>query len=228
MKKVLILWTGGLDSTYLIFKNLFMGNEVYMGYVDIRNNDICMKGEVQARDRLLKYIKTLQDKISFKGRLCLEVMKLCEISVNYESDFPFAQVPLFFIPITANLMSYNEIQLGFVYGDYENSDLFIQKLNNIYNGYVDLITTPITGKRKILYKSDIAKLTFPLSNTTKQEEILFIKSIDNKYKTKILNNLVHCEDLQEQEGGSIVPCGECKACRNYQKAYESLFNKEVK
>lgn len=222
MKKVLILWTGGLDSTYLIIKNLFLGNKVYLGYVNISNNENCMIAEHNARVTILKYIDKLMSKINFKGKLVTQVKQLCSISIDDGTDFPYAQVPLFFIPLTNCIFTYDEIQMGYVNGDYHNSDLFISKFSNIYNSYIDLITTDITGDCADI--KQIAKLTFPLSNTTKQEEILLFKSIDNKYKTKILDNLVHCENIQEKDG-KYVSCNECGACNKFENAYDSLEGK---
>jgi 7-cyano-7-deazaguanine synthase in queuosine biosynthesis len=39
MKKVAVLFSGGLDSTYLIWKNLKDGNQVFPIYVEIQNNE---------------------------------------------------------------------------------------------------------------------------------------------------------------------------------------------
>jgi len=38
MKKVAVLFSGGLDSTYLVWKNLNEGNIVYPIYIEIENN----------------------------------------------------------------------------------------------------------------------------------------------------------------------------------------------
>lgn len=39
-KKVAILFSGGLDSTYLVWKNLKEGNVVLPIYVEIENNEV--------------------------------------------------------------------------------------------------------------------------------------------------------------------------------------------
>lgn len=38
-KKVAVLFSSGLDSTYLIWKNLNEGNEVFPIYITISNNE---------------------------------------------------------------------------------------------------------------------------------------------------------------------------------------------
>ena len=39
-KKVAVLFSGGLDSTYLVWKNLKDGNEVQPIYIEIQNNKV--------------------------------------------------------------------------------------------------------------------------------------------------------------------------------------------
>ena len=38
-KKVALLFSGGLDSTYLMYKNLEEGNIVYPYYIEVKNNE---------------------------------------------------------------------------------------------------------------------------------------------------------------------------------------------
>ena len=52
MKNVFILWSGGLDSTYLIYKNLNEGNKVISGYVSLLNNGKKVDMERQAIEKL--------------------------------------------------------------------------------------------------------------------------------------------------------------------------------
>ena len=39
-KKVAVFFSGGLDSTYLVWKNLSDGNTVLPVYVEIENNEV--------------------------------------------------------------------------------------------------------------------------------------------------------------------------------------------
>lgn len=52
MKKVAVLFSGGLDSTYLVWKNLKDGNEVFPVYIEIENNEVKSKLE-KNRTKLL-------------------------------------------------------------------------------------------------------------------------------------------------------------------------------
>lgn len=218
MKKVAILWTGGLDSTYLIIKNLFLGNRIHLYYVDIKNNENDMKAESIARDKLLKDIKKICKNIDMKGTLDTDIDKITNIELPLGQDYPFPQVPLFFPAILSIIFSYDEIQLGYVFNDYGYVTEFTNRLQTIYKDYLDL------GLSKEEYTGNVAKLRFPLIETTKQEEILLFQSLDNKYKTHFLKSMIHCEEVKEVDG-VLCNCGECSACDNYNNALNSL-NKE--
>lgn len=215
MKKVAILWTGGLDSTYLIIKNLLLGNNIYLYYVDIINNGDDMKAETIARSKLIKDIRKLCKNIDVEGKIPRDVEKLVSIKLHYGQDYPFPQVPLFFPAILSLIFSYDEIQLGYVYNDYGYVSEFTTKLQTIYKDYIDLSLSKDN--------SDVipAKLRFPLVEVTKQEEILFFERLDSRYKTHFLKNMIHCENVKEVNG-ILGNCNECKACDNYNNALESL------
>lgn len=221
MKKVAILWTGGLDSTYLIIKNLLLGNTIYLYYVDIVNNKDNMKAEDTARNKLLKDIKKICNNIDIKGIISNNVEKLISIELLQGQDYPFPQVPLFFPAVLSLIFSFDEIQLGYVYNDYECVKEFTTNLQNIYKNYIDL--SLIKGS----YDNNIAELKFPLIEVTKQEEILFFERLDSKYKTHFLKNIIHCEDVKSIKG-TLSNCNECNACHNYNIAYNSLNKKRGK
>lgn len=215
MKKIAIMWTGGLDSTYLIMKNLFLGNTIYLYYVDIINNGDDMKAESIARDKLLKDIKKVCKNIDIDGKLSGDIKKLISIELLEGQDYPFPQVPLFFPAILSLIFSFDEIQLGYVYNDYGYVKEFTEGLQTIYKDYIKL------DMSKEINDLKIAELRFPLIEVTKQEEILFFESLDNKYKTHFLKNMIHCENVKEING-VLSNCNECKACDNYNNALESL------
>lgn len=215
MKKIAILWTGGLDSTYLIIKNLLLGNSVHLYYVDILNNEDDMKAETIARDKLLKDIKKVCKNIDIGGQVSSDIKKLISIELLEGQDYPFPQVPLFFPAILSLIFSFDEIQLGYVYNDYGYVKEFTEGLQTIYKDYIKLDLSEGASNFKV------AKLRFPLIEVTKQEEILFFESLDSRYKTHFLKNMIHCENVKEVNG-VLSNCNDCKACDNYNNALESL------
>ena len=54
-KKVLLLASGGLDSSYLLYKNMQEGNEVRLLYIDIKNNGFKSKKERKSIKLQKKY-----------------------------------------------------------------------------------------------------------------------------------------------------------------------------
>lgn len=56
-KTVLIPWSGGVDSTYLIYSNLVKGNNVVSGSIAFLNNLGQSFSEMIARKKNLKLLK---------------------------------------------------------------------------------------------------------------------------------------------------------------------------
>ena len=57
MKDILVLASGGLDSTYLIYDNLKKGNNVTALYVTVENNPTKNKSELMALELIRKYFQ---------------------------------------------------------------------------------------------------------------------------------------------------------------------------
>jgi 7-cyano-7-deazaguanine synthase in queuosine biosynthesis len=57
MSKYFVPWSGGLDSTALIFHLLEEGHEVVTGYIELSNNLYKTKREERARSKILPFIK---------------------------------------------------------------------------------------------------------------------------------------------------------------------------
>jgi len=51
-KKDLLLWSGGLDSTSILFKYFLERNPIDLVYFDLKNNHHKSRAEMIARDRI--------------------------------------------------------------------------------------------------------------------------------------------------------------------------------
>ncbi|MDA3781517.1 MAG: hypothetical protein PF487_15015 [Bacteroidales bacterium] len=119
MKKVAVLFSGGLDSTYLVWKNLNDGNQLFPIYVEIENN----------------YIKTILEK-NRTELLYNEFSKEFNLSGNHEKkihdvhnvisvglkanmcNIYFKQVPIWILAMMfCQNMDIDEIQIGYVGND---------------------------------------------------------------------------------------------------------------
>ena len=94
MKKIAISFSGGLDSTYLMWKNLKDGHEVHPFYVEVGNN-------VNKRDVELCVIKLmLEDFKKDFGEERIKELKVHSIYIDIDnSNMSFAQVHFFQIQI---------------------------------------------------------------------------------------------------------------------------------
>ena len=56
---VLIPWSGGMDSTYLVYKAIMSGCIVTTAYYKIENNDLKVEAELKARGEMMDYFRNL-------------------------------------------------------------------------------------------------------------------------------------------------------------------------
>lgn len=176
-KKVLLLFTGGLDSTYLLQKNIKEGNEVTCLYTKLKNNGIKTDVEYFAA---LKIIEHYQHQASY-------TIKVIENEILMSGTPPL--LPQIFLNLMISSFNtlgamFDEVQIGYVSGDLGVS--YIPDLINIF----DTLNTSLGKVNK-------NKLTFPLVKEHKSE---FINFLDEK----VLKMIWSCERLY---GGSscIIP-----------------------
>lgn len=216
MSKYLVFWTGGLDSTYLILKHIFMGHSIDVGYVYLENNEVGMSTESEARRKIMKDLKKIMK--NFPNAKIENVESLAHVEVEKNYGFSYLMMPTIFQTSVYSLENYKEIQIAYVHDDYSGVSV-VEHLTRAFNEF-----KAITKEADDLYecKNEYAELTFPLMGTTKQEEILTIEALDRRFGTHILENLVHCEHITTFG----VSCGECDACKNYKEQLETLNYKE--
>jgi hypothetical protein len=147
MAKYHVLWSGGLDSTYLIFKLLGEGHIVTASYCEITNNVDKTPRELAALDELCKVFTNQNFK--YEGVLC---------KVNVTGSFltSFSQMPLW---ITALLCSgardADYVAIGYVMGD--QAIAYLDDLKNIWKAY------------GALSNKKMPELVFPLAKVAKEE-----------------------------------------------------------
>ena len=126
-KDVYVLFSGGLDSTYLLWKNLEEGNNVYPVYINIENNKAKSKIEKKQIDEIYE---NLRKKYSNLNR----VEEILDVSIKSGSaNIFFQQLPIWMLGIIYLSPHYaNEIQIGYV-----GKDDIIPYIN--YRSKVELI-----------------------------------------------------------------------------------------
>lgn len=195
-KKVGVLYTSGLDSTYLVYKNLKEGNLVSPFYVEFKNNSDKTKAE---KYNTSKQHELLKDE--FGDFLCplRDILALHIHEYNYTTAL--VQAPVW-IYAAQFIQSYDldEIQIAYVMND--DAISYLDDLQTLYKAYHALSH----GEKEQI------PLAFPLVKTSKKQ---ILDGLPVKYR----KHLWSCELPQSvgtEEEPRYVPCnGECHPCRRY-------------
>lgn len=218
-KEVIVFFTGGLDSTYLIYKNLEAGNTVKPVYVEILNNKNKTLVEKQNIDILLKKFKEDYGYDNIR-----HVDYITEIGVNWGTSLHYTQPYLWLMnAIMIDTNGYDEIQLAYVLND--DAVSFVDDIKKIYNN--KLFDNFVSSDRR-------NKLKFPLLKVSKNE---IVKELPEKY-LKYVNS---CENPEIEKtrfrykysGGEFLisykPCKNCVPCerlKNNKYFYSSILKKK--
>lgn len=144
-KLVAVLFSSGLDSTYLVWKNLKDGNEVIPIYIEVENNKI--KSTIEKNRIKLLYDEFVKE-FNVNGKINIHPIEY-SISIDIKlcrDKLHFHQIPIWILSMLFSqcLGTYSrlieEIQIGYV----ENDDAipYLEDIKNIYNSY-QVISEPL-------------------------------------------------------------------------------------
>jgi len=210
MKK-LILFSSGLDSTYLVYKNLTEGHNVDVVYSELLNNEYKTKIEKQ---NILKLISLFQEEFPNKIKNLNEDNWFNVFATTANSYSTDLKQSLFWLTTIAqhlkydNTNFYNQIEIAYVLQDQAVS--YINELTNTYKTLCKLTTK--TNKQKY------PKLMFPLIKTHKVD---IFNNLPEKYREHIWS----CENpivTQINDDITISSCGECEPCLTQKRL--NLYN----
>jgi 7-cyano-7-deazaguanine synthase in queuosine biosynthesis len=185
-KRVLIPWSGGMDSTYLIQLYSELGYDVYAGYIEVTNN----LHKPAMEKRAIKKLRPLMDKYRF----CYNgVMSTITVD-RADGELGLGQPLLWLTPLAYQTRHYDEVAIGYVSGDCAVS--YIDDMRAVWKAYSGFSQST----------EFFPEITFPLIKLTKQE-------IWNKMDPEIRELCVYCEDPSDDEELGFVICGECTPCK---------------
>lgn len=197
MKKVAVLFSGGLDSTYLVWKNLKDGNQVFPIYVEIQNNETKSVLE-KNRTKLLyeEFSKEFNSPEKYERQIH-EIHHAISVGVRAsESSLYFKQMPVWIFSLMfMQSMDVDEIQIGYVSND--DAISYLDDIQNIYKSY-QVICEPMKP------------LVFPL---VKMKKSVMIRELPMQYRELIIS----CETprIIGDKNAEIIryePCCECSPC----------------
>lgn len=221
VKDVAVLFSGGLDSTYLVWKNLKEGNRVTPYYTEILNNTDKSRIEKQQMARIVGVLRQeFGDLLEYpryasKAELWLDV---------WENRLKFKQTPIWLMSTLYMNQSHDEIQIGYVAND--DSIPFLAEIKKTYKSMGWFLNE---GKHR-------PELTFPIYQMAKFE---MLDQLPSKLKSLIYSceapivsdetEIINDDSLSFYSGSLMKffekdnenrpiflnhePCGNCDPCR---------------
>lgn len=162
MKKILIPFSSGLDSTYLTYETLKRGNYVALPYFEITNNAPKVKIENIHRGLLIKELKKEFPKINDVYNGINDLGTVCSFGVGHSGcigEFTLVQPPIWIMGINfIDSTLYDEAHISYVMEDHALS--YLNEIKNLNKAYLPF-------KHKESQKGDRVK--FPIIKTHKGE-----------------------------------------------------------
>lgn len=186
----MILFSGGLDSTYLVYKNLREGNIVYPIYLEILNNE----DKVLIEKNQIKLLYNIFSNEYSNIRPITFPMKFGAYNSFHELGLTQAPVWIFGMIYSGLLSNVDEIHVGYVMND--DAISFINDFKRIYMSFKGLLNV------------EMPPLQFPLFKTKKIE---IFANLPEKYKELTIT----CEHpILNNKGDKLTfnPCGHCDTC----------------
>jgi hypothetical protein len=207
-----VLWSGGLDSSYLVQKLLDEDKDktVWTGYVKLINNQDKTIQEDRARNAM---IPIFQKKYGSRFK---DFGTICEMAVNMNNHWsPLIQMPIWFNALIASTPpETDEVCLGYV-------------MNDCAISYLEDIKALFRTFSKRISSKPFPKVVFPLSKMIKEDicygidkelksHVVWCEMPRIKYKKETVRenpepNMIY-DDSPVIE--SITPCGHCVSCQH--------------
>ena len=194
-KTILILASGGLDSTYLMWKALEEGHKVIPVYVEIMNNSPKAERERKALDEIIRKLRK-----KYGGESIAVERTIMSLDVESRNECTMAQAPIWLLSlIFSPLKDVDEVHIGYVMGDCGVS--YISELKRIWTMY----------KQNFMSNRAEATLKFPLIKFHKHD-------LMDQLPNEIFQLTVFCESsINGNDCGSCVPCKTAKESETYYK-----------
>jgi len=189
IKRPLVLWSGGFDSTTLVIDLLHDG-DIDVLYVNLENNK-----KMQAREKkAITKMKALITDVNLKG--CI----LNEYTFGYGvisfTKSLYAQPALWLQAASMIADSNNHSEVNIAYVRHDDVWHYKTEIINAYNA-LNQLTCP----------DNVVPIKFPYEWYTKTTLLNQLK--DFVYIKQILQLVYYCEE------GTKEPCGECSSCKHH-------------
>jgi hypothetical protein len=155
LKNVMVLWSGGTDSTYLIYKYLSESHNVWAAYVTVRNNCGPNTQENLARRNLAPIFR-----LNFGARFT-DLGSVASVHLSRSNpNLILPQAVLFPVVLNALPPGLDEIALGYMAADQFEAPLM--------EGFVEKVRASLESFRSMVHGAKW-KVVFPLLSKSKRE-----------------------------------------------------------
>ena len=178
----LVAWSGGLDSTGLIYDLLSKGHYVSTVYVKIKNNKQQSKKELKAISKMRSYFS--QYSFEFRGYQEIQISAIAKPGLHLN------QVPILLLGLLYSLNSEfdSKVALGYIMND--DAISYLPEIKRVWKSYSHLLS------------QSTPPLEFPLIKTKKSE-------IYQQLPTSLKESITWCESEDQKLS---EPCGKCPSC----------------
>lgn len=202
-KTVLCLWSGGLDSTYMVYNLLRQGYDVDFIYVEIVNNDYKVLRENAAIDALMKTFESMDLPGKITNRFDTK------LTVAFPSKLIFTQLFPFIYGILNFISDHHEyVSMGYVMGDDMVS--FIPELKSLWKKIGNFLAF-----------QKLPSLEFPLIKRNKL-------SIYEDLPLELRQDITWCETYSTEKVDNCGLCIPCKKMAMYTITHQRYSNLESK
>ncbi|HJT80364.1 MAG TPA: hypothetical protein VJ719_04125 [Chthoniobacterales bacterium] len=195
--KAYVMWSGGLDSTALIWHYLQRGYRVSAGYVAFRANVGKTAAELRAIHRMLPFLERYR--FSFKGVIGW-------FRWNYGMNDNLHRGPFGLVGITYSAMlneKFDEMAIGMVRDD-NVTDAELKAFHDLHRSLRPFVITK-------------NRFAFPLRKRSKQQLLATLPP-------ELRQHLWTCDSISARQR---KPCGKCPRCRRYQELFRALEQNPV-
>lgn len=183
---VLIPWSGGIDSTYLLYSKLRDGIDVRTFYVRVGNNVVKTRHELRARRRLARTIKVM----NLPGKWLSDSWRFNSSLVDGAALIHGPQTLIWLLHAAMNLKEdVQTVSIAFSVGD--GAVYYTRDAEAVWGAYGGFF-------------SGNAKLEFPLLKWLRTD-------IVRRLPVDLLKDVWYCENPSPSE----KPCGKCDKCVNH-------------
>lgn len=183
MNRVYLLWSGGLDSTFMIQHILENTDSiVHAGYVEVANNKVKMQHEQKAINKMVPVFKRMfGERFQYDGTVL-------KYSLYKRNESVLIQLAAWMgaLMMTTN-HDFDQVAIGYVMGDCAIS--YLSEMERLFDVYRDICN------------GHFPSVWFPLSKWHKDQ---IARTLDPRLKKRVF----WCESPKKGK-----PCKECEPCK---------------